>query len=285
MSDHRTPAPGWPANWLNGWLAAIGATVLVADTRLSWNDDPVPHALLHHPDGGLDSRIGEALLDMDLHDLPIATEHPQATTRFTRHVTLEAYQDRAQLERERQSGTLAASVSDLRADLDPSKLDHGPFDPSAPRGETLYTRALKCRDGLDEATLTDQVIASREGRAVRVQANGLGFDIRRLSAGVQISGPASKVHVDPIVELLTLAALQLFPTRGDGHTIRQRGWKDRATSRGAFTWPTWPAPLDRWAIDAVLGQPTLAPARYRTVPYLPSNPSDTTRAFAAEPGS
>ena len=42
----RHETPGLPADWLNGWLAAIGVTVLVPGTRLCWTDDGVPSAVL-----------------------------------------------------------------------------------------------------------------------------------------------------------------------------------------------------------------------------------------------
>ena len=41
----RHEAPGLPADWLNGWLAAIGVTVLIPGARLCWTDDGVPSAV------------------------------------------------------------------------------------------------------------------------------------------------------------------------------------------------------------------------------------------------
>ena len=131
----------------------------------------------------------------------------------------------------------------------------------------------------DIAQLVDRTLV---GTTRRIQANGLGFDHRRLSPGVQTHGDGSRVHVDPIVEVLCLAALALFPTRGDGGRVLQRGWQDRPTRRHAFTWPVWKQFLDRWSIDAILDNPRLAPHRFGSVPYKPATPSDTTRAYAAE---
>ena len=34
--------PGLPAEWINGWLAAVGTTVLDSELRLSWTMDPSP---------------------------------------------------------------------------------------------------------------------------------------------------------------------------------------------------------------------------------------------------
>jgi hypothetical protein len=63
---------------------------------------------------------------------------------------------------------------------------------------------------------------------------------------------ARDVYADPVVELLTFAALLLFPVRGNGRRIRQRLWTDNSTRRGAFQWIAWRPALDRWGIDALL---------------------------------
>lgn len=279
-----THARNLTADWLNGWLAGLGITVAVPAAKLHWSDRVVPTAILTHPDTGLVGELTAALLDLDLDTSPIATTHPDVSGEFKRNVPLDTYRQRCTLERHDSSGLLTASVTDQRADLDEQSLDHGAFDPPAPRGETLYTRARKCQQHLVGSDAPEQLVADNlTANPHRIQANGLGFDIRRLAAGVQATGPAARVHADPVVELLCLYALRLFPTRGDGTTVRQRRWQDRPTRPGAFTWPTWNTPLDQWAIDALLDQPDLASNRYETVPYQPSNPSDTTRAYGARP--
>jgi hypothetical protein len=35
-------AKAWRADWLNGWMAAVGVTVLCDGVKLSWSDDAVP---------------------------------------------------------------------------------------------------------------------------------------------------------------------------------------------------------------------------------------------------
>src|SRR6516162_3381723 len=67
----------------------------------------------------------------------IARRLPETEHDFTRNVTLPAFRERAAVERGAGEGILAASVSDLNADLRPDNLEHGAFDPPAPRGETL----------------------------------------------------------------------------------------------------------------------------------------------------
>ena len=41
---------GLPASWLNGWLAAVGATVLDARIRLRWTTGGTPLAVLSASD-------------------------------------------------------------------------------------------------------------------------------------------------------------------------------------------------------------------------------------------
>ncbi len=287
--SRRFEAPGLTADWLNGWLAAIGATVLVPGLRLGWADEAVPFAV-YESDDHLDvvPAISRALPTAEsLGRSTIARKRPGEHHAFERHVTLDAYRERAELERREGGGHLAASVSDLRVDADHGNLDHGAFDPAAP-GTTgpLWTRAEACQRKLSMDQRESYVNASLLGNGHRMKVNGLGFDARRLATGVH-DGSLGEKYADPVVELMVFAALVLFPTRGDGRQIRQRGWQDRSTKRGAFCWSAWRPFLDRWGIDAFLdlgsrldGEFVLA--RYRVVPYQPSAIADTTRAYFAE---
>jgi hypothetical protein len=282
----RHEAPGLPADWLNGWLAAVGVTVLVPGTRLRWADEGVPSALFEtdHPTD-LAKLVADALPTPEaLARSAIARTLPGTEHEFRRKVTLAAFRERARVERRAGEGILAASVSDLAADLNPDKLEHGAFDPPAPRGETLWSRATACAQALALADIAERVRDTLSGSGQRVVLNGLGFDARRFPAGMHA---ARDVYADPVVELLAFAALPLFPTGGDGRRIRQRLWTDSSTRRGAFQWIAWRPALDRWAIDALLDLSAsdiggLTIAKYRVVPYQPSAQADTTRAYFAE---
>lgn len=278
-------APGLPADWLNAWLAAIGIASLLDEVKLSWSDEVVPHAIFTTATSIEDftRKIAERLPKArDLESTAIARHHKDTSNDFERTVLVDTFRERAKIERKDRGYLLAASVSDMSMRRDPDEIDHGPFDPPAPRGETLFSRAIKCAQllGGDLKDLEDAVGQTLRGTFARIKANGLGFDCRRLSTGVQTSGRGSEVHVNLVIELLALAALRHFPCRGDGYVVRQRGWNASASRRGAFVWYTWQPPLDIWAIDALLDLPErLTTHAWQSVPYRPSSSSDTTRAY------
>lgn len=244
-----TVAPGLPADWLNGWLAAVGVTVLLPDARLAWTGDPTPLARFEVPPGAsLAQRIASALPSLrDLDALVIASSG--------RDVGMAAFRDLSQAARVRRDASLASSVTDL-VQAEDGKAAHGRFDPPTPRGETLFTRLRKCRLALVEG-ITERVEGTLEGRGSRIAANGLGFDYRRLRAAVH----SGDLHVDPLVECLCFAGLELFPVRGSGMASAQtRGWLRSGTRAERFVWPAWTPTLDRWGIDALLDATHSAPA-------------------------
>lgn len=283
-------APGFAGDWLNGWLAAIGVTVLLDDVRLSWTGGPSPIARFHH-DGTspVAARILAALPDVDWF-----TQRPFAAAR--RKVDLDTFQAAAAKSREERDDHLAPFVTDLLADsgtekarlLDLGDLRHGPLDPPAPKGTTIIDRAAACRRALGDASEA-RILETLRGIAARSQMNGLGFDIRRLAVGSQ---PDAKVMVDVVIECLCFVAARVFPFRGDGRRTRLRGWEG-PPRRGAFVWPVWSEPLDAWAVDALVdvfsADRKAAQARYSVcggfalVPFEPSGKSDTTRGYASEP--
>lgn len=117
---HRYEAPGLTADWLNGWLAAIGVTVLLDGVRLSWADRPVPFAVFEMDEEiDLVQALAESLpTEQTLADSTIARKLPEAMYEFPRKVTLESFRERAALERRMHGSHLATSVSDLRTDAE-----------------------------------------------------------------------------------------------------------------------------------------------------------------------
>ena len=259
-------APGLPADWLNGWLAAIGVTVLVPEVKLSWSDDAVPLArFLSNESGGIAELVADALLEVDeLSHLAIARTHPKATREMRQSVDIETYRERARVTRQGNGMSrhgdfsLAASVTDLVWGLDESKLPHSPFDPPAEGKETFYNSLLRCRRlmGSTRGEICSAVSASVCGAARREKGRGLGFDARRLAPGIHPLDVSPK-RVNPGVEVLCFFGLGLFPVRGGsrrnpGRECPARGWLDKSSRRSAFAWPTWSTPLDSWGIDALL---------------------------------
>jgi len=284
--------PGLRGDWLHGWLAAVGAVVRCPSMRLSWTEGLRSIAVLHS-EGDVATSIADALPDeAELSSMAIARdvclngEEPSELDAMPRHVTLATFRERAHLARQRDDPSLAASVSDL---TDDDEATHSPFDPPVPRGLTLHDRLVACTKAMPQAgEVADAVHRSLAGTARRVDGNGLGFDYLRLPA----SAEGGELRIDPVIEVLAFFGLALFPTRGDGRRVRVRGWTAPETHRGAFSWPLWRDPLDRWGVDALLDRWYAEPnhaarygviSAYQTVPYVPKASNDTRRAYTSEP--
>lgn len=273
---NTTMARGWTADWLNGWLAAIGATVLMNDLRLSWSRSPRPAAVLHDSEDDLASALFDALPTKDdLESSATARELPGAPE-LPRNFDADVLAARAARAREHDDWTLGPCVSDLvQSGHRDGRLDHGAFDVPMPRGITLFERVLSCRQWIDEPA---DVQNSMDGIPDLAETNGLGFDPRRLEEGALAK---SKILVDPVVELLAWSALVLFPVTTDHGRARSRGWRRSSMRPGAFRWGTWAEPLDRWGIDARLDLGWEDGPTWESVPYQPSGSSDVTRAYAS----
>jgi hypothetical protein len=241
-------APGLPGNWLNGWLAAIGVTVLVPDATLAWTSDPIPVAILSSDSDDIAAAVATTLPDEDdLGHLAIARNHPEASIEFTRKVSQDAFSERAAIARASGDLSLETTVTDLGRETS-GDLAHAPLDPPMPQGITLHQRAVTMRAAIGD-DVAGRVRRSLAGIGVREQGNGMGFDHRRFPAGVQ---PDAAVAVDPVIELLAFSGLALLPMRGDGREAHQKGWTGPPSRRNSLTWPVWEPALDRWAIDALL---------------------------------
>lgn len=287
--------PGLPASWLNGWLAAVGATVLDSRIRLHWTTDSTPLAVLTAADTDpvgalLASWPDEALLA----DLPIA-ENWKGAGLLRRKVPVEEFTARARAARGHEHDwTLSSTMTDLHVDEN-GEVAHAPFDPPAPRGSTLSSRLGKVHGHVEPSI--ERISESFAGHAVRVRANGLGFDQTRLGS----QSDATDMWVDPLVEVLAFFGLALLPVRGDGIDRRQgrffharesqRGWLKTTGNRRErrFMWPAWRQPLDSAGIDALMDLWT--PSReadwsrigvhagWQTVQYTRRGSADVTTAF------
>ncbi len=280
--------PGLPADWLNGWLAAVGATVLVPGMRLRWSDDPVPLALLSTPDQpDVAEAIHQALpTAVDISRWPIA-RHIPGRLALDLKVSVEAWSDRAVLARQHATGW---TLTSLYTDLAWSQREHthvverGQFvTPMPGRDNTVYDRLRKLAPTAGAADAGRTL----DGVAGRIQNYGLGFDERRIGS----LADESDQLVDPLVEMLAFHGLALLPTRGDGsRLVRQRGWRGGRSSSGAFRWPAWSPSLDSGGIDALLDVPARSAELeglvgitgwWEVVPYESRGSSDQTRGYGS----
>ena len=174
----QVTCPGLPVDWLNGWLAAVGATVLDSRIRLHWTTDGVPLAVLSAGEIDPVAAIVESWPDEALlSDLPIAKNWGGAGE-VRRKVPVEAFVARARAARgHRYSWTLSSTMTDLCVDEN-GEVAHAPLDPAGPGTiKWLHHRLMKLHARVDLSSA--QLRESLAGHAARVQDNGLGFDQTR----------------------------------------------------------------------------------------------------------
>lgn len=247
--------PGLPAEWVNGWLAAVGATVIDPRIRLSWTPGPSPIAELHHPKADPAAALAAAWPSADrIQDMPLARDHPGFPP-LERRVNPLALAERIRgTHSHSDAWTLTSSLTDLETDQE-GLACHGPFDASGPGSiKWLHHRLGKVHSRVpaDPGRITAEVSETLEGTSAPVHDNGLGFDIARLP---DRAGGVHRTWVHPVVEVLAFFGLALLPVRGDGirrkyPSTRQRG--HRVAGHRGLLWCAWSEPLDRWAIDALL---------------------------------
>ena len=295
---------GLPAFWINGWLAAVGATVLDRRIRLHWTTSDhlaVLSATDCDPVAALvESWPKQALLE----DLPIA-EQWQGAGVLQRKVPVASFQERVRVARKHGNAhlwTLSSTMTDLSLDKN-GEVAHAPFDPSGPGTiKWLHHRLSRAHAHVRQPSAR-RIRASLAGEAPRVQDNGLGFDPARIGS----QADKTDAYTDPVVEVMAFFGLALLPMRGrgvDGSRAsktygdggRQRGWRRPAGSRGAprFHWPAWGQPLNVDGIDALLDlwlrnpdnqkrwPPLGVHAAWLSARYEALSTSDPTKAYGSE---
>lgn len=295
----QVTCPGLPGEWINGWLAAVGVTVLDARLRLHWTTDGAPQAVLSAAEVDPVAALVESWPDAALlSGLPIA-ESWKGAGEIRRKVPVEAFAARARAARgDLHAWTLSSTMTDLCVD-DAGEVAHAPFDPAGPGTiKWLHHRLAKVHKHVEPTA--GRISDSLGGRAGRVKDNGLGFDQTRIGS----QADDASIRVDPAIEVLAFFGLALLPVRGHGGDRRldrfadvrerQRGWRKTADSRDArrFHWPAWVQPLDASGIDALLDawnpEKRRAWARvgvhagWRAVAFQRRASADPTRAFGAE---
>ena len=252
-AGNRLTCPGLPADWINGWLAAVGATVLDPELRLSWTTDPTPVAVLEHPDENPANRLVEAWPTRSRVDnMPLARLHDPDSKR---PVPAVRFADTARVDATHPDAwTLTSAMTDL-AVRDGNAVS-GPFDPPGPGTiKWLHHRLTKTHSLVSDPS--ERIPATLAGAAEPEEGNGLGFDIARFRGNNsrQHGRDTPNQFIDPVVEVFAFFGLALFPVRGDGVASRnprsrQRGW--RVAAGYGFKWPAWDTPLVRHGIDALL---------------------------------
>ncbi len=290
---------GLPAGWINGWLAAVGATVLDSRIRLHWSTNSNRAVLSAVDVDPLDGLVASWPGKEELAGLPIA-EHWCGTGVLRRKVHVEAFSERVRAARRHpRSWALSSTMTDLCVDRN-GQVAHAPFDPAGPGTiKWLHHRLMKVyRHTINLSP--ERLRASLMGQAERVHDNGLGFDQTRLGS----QSDDSDRWTDPVVEVLAFFGLAVLPMRGRGSdgrleryafgNERQKGWQRSSGTRGArrFHWPAWAQPLDADGIDALLDLWNSASksrwplfgvhAAWRTVAFRPQDRADTTRALGSE---
>lgn len=251
--------PGLPAFWLNGWLAAVGATVLAPEMRLRWTKESTPVAVLSVEDGDPVELLAESWPDEEfLRDLPIS-ENWKEVGFLRRKVDVDTLRERARAARSHpHSWVLSSTMTDLTVDKN-GEVAHAPFDAAGPGTiKWLHHRVVRLHQLVDASI--DRIESSLSGHAPRVSNCGLAFDQTRLGS---FADNTAQHLVDPVVELLAFFGLAILPVRGRGEDGRlgaarpvavQRGWTkpSRDSHRLSFRWPAWIQDLDRSGIDALL---------------------------------
>lgn len=294
---------GLPADWVNAWLAGVGATKLDSKLRLRWTMDNPPLAVLCADDADPVDLLAAAWPTREeLWELPIA-EHWGDTSPIRRKVSVQDFAERVKAARAHASSwTLSSTMTDLHV-TDNGEVAHAPFDPAGPGPiKWLHHRLAKVHRQVDPTVA--RLTKSLRGDAIRVKDNGLGFDITRLPS----QADKTEKWVDPMIEVCAFFGLALLPVRGAGTdrqvdrsartSMRQRGWTrfagmaDHGTDV-CLVWPAWSQPLDFNGIDALLDiwkwresgawRALGIHGGWRTVRYLRRGSGDTTRGFGSEP--
>ncbi|MGI8939567.1 MAG: hypothetical protein ACR2JF_15410 [Iamia sp.] len=276
--------PGLPADWLNGWLAALGAIARVPELLLRWSDDPVPLAVLVAPSGDDPAHLlAEAWPTEDeIATLPIA-RHLPGQPELNLNPDVATWATRASLARiDPQGWTLSSLYTDLKWDrgIRTHSVGRGHLHTGAPTGRTMHQRLQ------DVVSLTslDMVAPALHGAGTRVEANGLGFDLTRLpSSGDNVK----KKWVDPVTEVLAFFGLSSLPTRGDPDSSRVRQ-RLHDPPRQPFCWISWHPALDKCGVDALLDissdrvvRRTVVTGVWETVEYPVENSMDPTRGYGS----
>lgn len=261
--------PGWRADHLSGWLAAVGATVLADGLTLAWTREASPYALVGHPDNDPIKVLSDVWpsvekwrrLPLPLHPDPGATTQKRSLYR----PDWEHWTDLARRTRIHHSDGLLPSAT--HTDVVSEKVSNKPIPspatgPIAGRGTRGRSAHHKAQFAVAAAQPPDEMIersaAGRLPRSARVTKgktkgkkgiDGWGVDPYRLMP----SEAGGEPTVEPVIETLTLWGLAMLPVTATGNVrVTRRGRITNVPEPDILVWPAWSQPLDRHGIDALL---------------------------------
>ena len=267
-------APAWRANWINGWLAAIGVIVICEDVQLSWTTDPTPTPIFHLADNiRLVEHIASRIPD------PKLVTRSAAQHVAKQNATEDEYERGAAAARENGDWLWSALFTDLgpknSRDDRSTCFDKSRFYPGMPGTAPISKRLSDlAKSHWGDAAAIERSMA---GTLPRSQGNGLAFDPHRL---LDPANPLTDVYIDPVIEAVAFHALIILPVRGNGRRTTTRGETGRPPT---FRWRTWQQPLDLAGIDAILDQRASEPDRsFKLVDYRKKSTSEATSAYFSE---
>lgn len=292
-------APGLTADWLHGWLAALGITVLVEGCRLGWTDDLIPMAVLEF-EGNLPATIARLLPDADeLASMVIGKadrDHPEVAYKLLPTEYQKTCRQARMVHRDFSLGITMTDLAELEEHERGWVIKTSQFYTPLSKGGTLWARLNGVRKLLPESVGEDVIRASLKGEGEFSHAYGLGFNVRQLAAGSppekhyqgREKPPSTPRWVDPVIEILAFYGLAFFPVRGTSMKglPQTRGWQSRSPQ---FSWPVWAANLEHWAIDAMLGgvysgaddSSLGVRGRFEVARYKPSHEQNCTRGYGS----
>jgi hypothetical protein len=245
MREYR--APGWTADWISGWLAAIGVVVLCEDVKLSWSKDSSPVAIFTTDvEVPLPEHVASAFPERNfLNGTSLKESSGQVPT-------ISEYETGAADARMSGDWVWSSAVTDLGSTEikkgSDQRIQRSQFYPGVPGKMGLIKRI----SDIAKISWADPVHIeqSMNGTLKRAKTTGLGFDSRRM---VDPAMPNAEMRIDPVVESLAFFATLLFPVRGDGRRTYTRGEQRNRSKHVPFRWKTWTEPMNIASIDAAIG--------------------------------
>ena len=175
-------------------------------------------------DDPLDAVIASWPSEERLAAMPLISDWPGEGGK--RHVSVDAFNGTARtICSSADAWVLSSTVTDLQVDVH-GMVGHAPFHPPGPKPSSHVGQRLP-RVHREVQRPAEQIPLTLAGGGARVVANGLGFDLTRVTT----QADRSEKTVDPVIEVLAFFGLALLPVRGAGIDQRMHGARSVGTIR------------------------------------------------------